>query len=228
MAEGKEMPFLDPNPFHDEEQSSQRKSGDFSETKSEYEDIDPVKTNSEVQTYVFSFTSTHRHIQVISEKENNPTYYAEFSLFTPGKPDVTLRAGGDDKGDVVGLTKLRMSREFKIGIGDPNINGGNDMLWEDVEFQGNRFKDPQYVWTMSPYGGLQNRRSFRWKKTSYLNWKLVDEESGEVRATFQSNGLKSWSKMGRMKVSGDLGRELETAVMLTMLGMFEKARRRRS
>jgi hypothetical protein len=54
----------------------------------------------------------------------------------------------------------------------------------------------------------------------------VDEEAGKTKATFQSNGLKSWSKMGKMKLSGDLERELEIAAMLTMLGVFQKARRR--
>jgi hypothetical protein len=195
MAEERETPFLDPNPFFDEEGSSHRKSGDF-DPKSEYEDIDPVKTTSEVQTFLFSFSSNRRHIRVISEKDNAPRYYAEFSRYTPGKPDVTLHAGGEDTGDVLGLCKLPLSRGFVIGLGDPSINNGDKMLWEDVDFQGNRLTDPQYVMTMAPDSGL-DRRSFRWKRESYLNWKLVDEEAGEARATFQSNGLKSWSKMGR-------------------------------
>lgn len=226
MAEEKETPFLDPNPFHDDEESSPRKSGDF-DTKSEYEDIDAVKTTSEVQNLLFSFSSNRRHIRIISEKYNAPKYYVEFSRYTPGKPDVTLHAGGEDTGNVLGVCKLpELTKGFAIGLGDPGVNNGDKMLWEDVDFKGTWLTDPQYGWIMAPDSG-SDRRSFRWKRESYLNWKLVDEGVGETRATFQSNGLKSWSKMGKMKISGDLGRELEIGAVLVMSGIFQKARKRR-
>jgi hypothetical protein len=147
-------------------------------------------------------------------------------MITPGKPDVTLHRGSGKEGPVVGVVKLRLSTDFKVGLGDFNVDGGSNVVWEDVKCE-RKWKKSEYNWTTSSPSS-RDRRTFRWQRVGWRNWKLVDEDTADVVATYQRNGLKSWKKRGILTINGDIEEQFEIMALLVMLGIIEKARRRNS
>ncbi|KAK2744098.1 hypothetical protein FQN55_006966 [Onygenales sp. PD_40] len=87
------------------------------------------------------------------------------------------------------------------------------------------------------------RRAFQWKRThsvgvddskpsklSLSNYKLVDEETGEIVAVFANNGFKSFMKKGKLEIFNcaleGRGKGFEIMVVMGGLALMERERRR--
>lgn len=88
-----------------------------------------------------------------------------------------------------------------ISSGRPPNERAVDVVLESADQRGGR----RYTWkrTHSPESGLENAWLFR--VMSAANWKLVDEATQEIVAVFESNGLKSFRKVGRLRLRRDVG-----------------------
>lgn len=153
--------------------------------------------------------------------------YVDNSLWTPGKPDLTFHAGPDDRARVVAACKfIHFSRDFRVGLGDPQDPNG--MTWEELSCQ-NLLRASKYRLEVTiTSGGGASRRPFLWKRTALSHdHELIDEQTGETVAQFD-NSTFSISKTGKLYIHKDYGRDFELMVLATAIGMIEKQRRRQS
>ncbi|PGG99516.1 hypothetical protein GX51_06256 [Blastomyces parvus] len=192
-----------------------------------------------------------------SPEKRHPVYHVQNSYFTPGTPDMTLHAGPDQSGPILGRCKFVLfSTCTKIGLGTSE----EDMIWEDltrVSKDHSRYRYEIDFGTDIGDGNIAGptalsaarphvrRRAFLWKRThsvgvedskpskfSPSNYKLVDEETGEVVAAFANNGIKSWKKKGKLEILnkdelfGDAGKRFELMVLMGALAVMERERRR--
>jgi hypothetical protein len=181
---------------------------------------------------------------VVHDVDETPIYYVDTSFWTPGKPDVTICKGGENTGTPVGVVNyIAFSSDMKVGVGYPTVNHGIDMVWEDVA-KTSKIKHNTYQWSMvvdDPAGGLSGeRRTFVWRRTHHygleneaksakwatVNFKLEDVQTGDIVANFANNGMKQWNKLGKFVIQQRYGPEWEFMVLLTGLGIIQKARRR--
>jgi len=102
-----------------------------------------------------------------------------------------------------------------------------------------KIKHSTYRWSMT-LPGAHGRRAFTWKRTHHFglehegwsakwastNFKLVDDQTGEIAANFAHEGMRHLHKMGKFVIRAEYGREWELMVLLTALAIIEKARRR--
>ncbi len=245
--------FLEPEKgFLDEKHPSspqppptpRRGSDESSIARSEYEDVPTLTEKTGASTKVLEVYHTGSHINYrITSPDNSPLYYVNNSQFTPNTPDVTLHAGSEKTGPILGVCKWghMYSKTVKVGLGDPNNMGGNNMIWVNLDrTTSTSFKQSEFKFTMTP-ANSHERKTFVWKRSSkkevgddeaykwsFQNFRLLDESTGEKVAIFANNGLKSWKKKGKFRLwSGVYGDDWEKMVLLTGLSIIEKARRRR-
>ncbi|OAT13720.1 hypothetical protein BDBG_08868 [Blastomyces gilchristii SLH14081] len=151
-----------------------------------------------------------------SPEKRRPVYHVQNSYFTPGTPDMTLHAGPDQSGPILGCCKFVLfSTCTKIGLGISE----EDTIWEDLAWVSKDHSRYRYEidldmnigdgdiagpTSLSAARSGAHRRAFLWKPThsvgveesmpskfSPSNYKLVDEETGEVVAAFANNRFKS-------------------------------------
>jgi hypothetical protein len=189
--------------------------------------------------------SSEREIDVYRDGQNgnlrlllsgdvSSLYFVRSSLFRPGIPDVTIFAGSDKNGAVIGVCNYAaFSTSVKVGRGDPA--NPNNMEWEEVS----KTSHDHSVYKFSIWSREEQRKLYSWKRTHDPNikgtksskldrrsWKLEDDATGQVVAVFASTGIKSWKKAGKFRLLATEGKEWEEWVVLTCLGLYEKARRR--
>jgi hypothetical protein len=163
-----------------------------------------------------------------TDPEQAATYFVDIPIF---KPQVTLIKKSTS--EIIGICRLRRgSRTFVIGLGDPD---SANTTWEAMKRHG-AFSTRHWKFSI-PVGQEANRRNFSWKRThnkamgasaSMNHRKLVDEESGQVVALYLVNGFKSWKKQGKLLVFKDYGDKWETMMLVSLLGLLEQRRRRKS
>ena len=172
--------------------------------------------------------------QLVLTEGSPAAYFVRASIFRPGVPDVTLFAGSDKNGAVVGVCNYAaFSRSVIVGRGDPAKP--NDVEWETVSKTSRDHSS--YQFSVGSRSG--ERKSYVWKRThdpdikgtqsSKLNrrsWKLVEDATGEVVAVLAAEGKSSWKKEGSFRFLVSEGREWEEWMLLTCFGVFEKSRRR--
>ncbi|PGH16983.1 hypothetical protein AJ79_01367 [Helicocarpus griseus UAMH5409] len=187
-----------------------------------------------------------------SPAKQTPLYYVQNSYFTPNTPDMTLHAGTNQSGPLLAQCKFVLfSTGTKIGLG----NGVDDMIWEDLTRESKDHSRYRYEIDLDmdedESGNVtvskkrsRPRRAFLWKRThsvgvddsmpsklSTSNFKLVEEETGEVVAVFANNGAKSWRKKGKLEILHKeglvgKGRRFELMVLMGALAVVERERRR--
>ncbi|GAB1196158.1 hypothetical protein APSETT444_005425 [Aspergillus pseudonomiae] len=196
-----------------------------------------LNTSSNSRLFHVYHTIWHNDYTVTSD-DKAPLFFVDNSSFTPKKPDLTFHAGADKKAPIVGVSKfLHFSRHIKVGLGDPQSI--NHVEWEDLVSQNIRCN--KYRWQMTVRGASgAERRSFMWKRThsvavqgssatkwSSRNFKLVDEQTGQIVAIFTSTAFKSVKKSGKLQIdSANYGEEFDLMVLITGLSLYEKQRRR--
>jgi hypothetical protein len=220
-----------------------RGSDESSTARSEYADVPALSEKAGTWTKVFEVFHTRSHLNLrIFSLDMEPLYYVTNSAFTPGTPDITMSAGSEKGGKIIGVCHWShmYSKVVKVGLGDPNVMGGKDVIWEELvctvgnviqtEFKfsmimPNSLERNTFVWNRSSKKELDDEDAEKW---SYQNFRLIDESTGEVVAVFADNGFKSWKKKGKFKMwSGVYGEDWEKMVMLSCLSLIEKSRRRR-
>lgn len=179
-----------------------------------------------------------QHDYTVTAADKTPLYFGDNSTWTPKKPDLTIHEGTDNKAPVVAAVKfLKFSRHCKVGLGDPDDM--NNAMWEDLIGEG--YSHGKYNWQMLlDKDGAPNRYSFVWKRTSSVgvgnthpsklttdNFKLVDEQTGQVLAVYTTSNHKSVDKAGKIEVYPDYGRDFEIMTLATILTIVERHRRRK-
>jgi hypothetical protein len=240
---------LSPIPFNDDKRSEsrspdppalERRSSEYSTTRSTYSGVKPVAEKADVPFKELGVYHTVSHLCLrVLDVNDVPLYYVDNSFWTSKKPDVTLHAGSDKTGPILGVSKYTaFSSDVKVGVGDPNVDNGSNMIWEDV-IKKSKIKHNRYDWSMT-LPGTYERCTFIWKRTHHFglenehrtakwaltNFKLIDGQTGEIVANFANNGIKQWKKMGKVVIRAEYGAQWELMVLLTALAIVEKARRR--
>lgn len=178
-----------------------------------------------------------KHDYTVTAADKSPLYFADNSTWTPKKPDLTFHEGTDDKAPIVASSNfLKFSRHCKVGLGDPN--DVSNATWEDLLGEG--YSHGKYSWQMLlDKDCVPNRYSFIWKRTSNVgvndtrpsklstdNFKLVDEQTGQVLAAYSTSNHKSVDKAGKLEIYPDYGRDFELMTIATILSIVERHRRR--
>jgi hypothetical protein len=166
--------------------------------------------------------------------EGPAAYFVRNSIFSPGIPDVTIFAGSDKNGPVVGVCRYAaFSRTVIVGRGDPARP--NEVEWEAVS----KASRDHSAYKFSIGALTEQQKSYVWKRTHDPNikgtnsskldrrsWKLLDDATGQVLVVFASEGATSWKKAGSLRFYASEGKEWEEWILLTFFGVFEKSRRR--
>lgn len=151
-----------------------------------------------------------------------------------------MHTGGTRDGPIAGVSNLvKFSSDSKLGLGDPA--DPLNMVWEDLTKESTMDHSAyrlDFTFCSNDAAGSQ-RRSFWWKRThsvgvedsmpsklGYMNFKLVDEETGEILAVFANNGAKSFKKQGKFQIRKDYGRDFDAMVVLSGMTLLERAYRR--
>lgn len=177
-----------------------------------------------------------RRFYTVHSANDEQLFHVDISAFTPNKPDLTLHSGPTAESSVLAVCHfVKFSGDFKVGLGDPSHPDA--VSWEDVTKLG--LSASKYRWETSIPGATSGGkpRGLLWKRTravgvddtkipalSIRNHKLVDEETGELLAVFTSD--YSLSKCGKMQLNVDYGEDFDRMVLITMLGLYDKARQR--
>ncbi|PWY78124.1 hypothetical protein BO94DRAFT_187187 [Aspergillus sclerotioniger CBS 115572] len=182
--------------------------------------------------------TTFRHHYNVATSAGAQLYRVENSPLRPNKPDLTVHAGSDNTGPIVAVCKfLHLSRHLKVGLGDPSTV--NLISYEDLLAQDHRHAKYRWQMTMQSAQGYE-WQSFLWTRThsvgvqddsltsmlSNRNFKLVEEQTGRVIAVFTSP-VWSFNETGQLQMYVNYGREFDLMALTTVLGLYEKARRRR-
>jgi hypothetical protein len=222
----------------------ERRSSKSSAAPSANSDIELSSTTSSFKQLGVYHANWHSDL-IVHDVDDTPIYYVDTSFWTPGKPDVTIRQGGGNIGTPVGVVNyIAFSSDMKVGVGDPTVNHGMEMVWEDLA-KTSKIKHNTYQWSMVVDEGLAGessgeRRTFVWRRTHHygleneaksakwatVNFKLEDVRTGDIVANFATTGMKQWNKMGKFVIQQRYGPEWEFMVLLTGLGIIQKARRR--
>ncbi|EEP77289.1 predicted protein [Uncinocarpus reesii 1704] len=171
--------------------------------------------------------------------DKTPLYYVRKLLFTFGKPDLTFHIGKDRNGTVAAVSNfVTFSSKSKLGLGDPAAV--TDMLWEDLTRESRDHSRYRFEMNISSHHGPE-RRGFLWKRThsvgvdgskptkfSSMNFKFLDEQTGEILGAYTNNGIKSFKKQGKFQLNKTYGKDFETMFLLSGLTILERAIRRES
>lgn len=175
-------------------------------------------------------------LQLLCTNDSTMHYYVRNSLLKPGSPPVTLFAGDDKaQGSVIGVCHFpAFSHSIAVGWGNPKVKP-NDVHWESVS---KISRDHSvYEFSIEDTGG--ERQSYRWKRThdqtlkdsnstkwNMRSWKLEECSTGEVVAVYAANKIKYGKDAGTIKLVAGEREVWEQWILLTYLGISEKARRR--
>jgi hypothetical protein len=129
-----------------------------------------------------------------THKGKTPLFVIDTSVFTRGKPDITLHRGPDDSisSPAVACCYIpTVTRTFRVGLGDA-VQAQELMHWE--EMRRTSLSMSKFAWSMDLPDG--RRPALMWKRTSHhavdrkkanalsgRNWKLVKISDGPDYAT---------------------------------------------
>ncbi|CAH0019879.1 unnamed protein product [Clonostachys rhizophaga] len=128
-----------------------------------------------------------RHYDIQDSERNIKAYTAEISVFSVGKPDLTLIQGSSrNSGSMVAAAHFKkIGRTIRIGLGNTDDAPGQ-VRWEEMKAES--AMKICHVWALTLTDG--SRRTFAWKKTSNYradgarggifstSYKLVDMTGG--------------------------------------------------
>jgi hypothetical protein len=170
-----------------------------------------------------------QNLRILAPDAETGLFYVANSTFTLNGPHVTLYAGPDKLGPVLGVAYLGLTATNTVGIGDPKSNI-NSMVWERLSRTSK--------WTHSTYQfefifGEEGRKSFIWQRVrsnpfdDQGNMELFEDgKPGVILAKYESVGVFKWKNRGRMFIIDGYGDAWELMVLLTGLALVELSRRR--
>jgi hypothetical protein len=166
----------------------------------------------------------------ISSKEPSPSnFYIETSLLFPSsKKDITIHAGKDAKGKILGDVDLKnFSGHYTIELGDPKVDREAVILEELDRVKGWSSKH-EFSFTF----GQRERQTFVWRHRGQnlsenredLELVVEDEEreeEDEVLAQYERNGGEhGWKSKGHLLLKQGGGEQWELMVILTVLALI--------
>jgi hypothetical protein len=169
------------------------------------------------------------NLRIVAPDGERGLFFVNNTTFTLNKPHVTLHAGPDKLGPVLGVVYLGLTAANTVGIGDPD-NNANSMVWESLSRTSK--------WTHSTYQfefifGEEGRKSFIWQRVQSNpfddqgNLELYEDGNpGVLLAKYESVGVFKWKNRGKMYIVDGYGDGWELMVLLTCLGLIELSRRR--
>ena len=186
-----------------------------------------------------------RKDMIIKDDGGNTIYFADIARYTRA-PDVTLHRGESKDHPIAAIARFRFSRHLRIGLGDPVDEPA--MVLEEMKNM-KRFGHSLYrveVTNDEPVGGevgivgdcSRKRRAILFQRTrskedgvtsklSCMNYRLVDEVTGEVLAVCLGTGFKTWKHRATLHIKSHfLAGDAEVLVVLGLCGLIEKKWRR--
>ena len=175
-------------------------------------------------------------LQLLCTNDSTMRYFVRNSIFKPRIPPVTLFAGDNKaQGSVIGVCHFpAFAHSIAVGRGDP-VSNPNDVQWETVS----KASRDHSVYEFSTVDNGGERQSYRWKRThdptlkdsnstkwNMRSWKLEESSTRQVVAVYAANKIKYEQDAGTIKLVAGKGEIWEQWVLLTYLGISEKARRR--
>jgi hypothetical protein len=186
-----------------------------------------------------------RKDMIIKDDGGNTIYFADVARYTR-VPDVTLHRGESKDHPIAAIARFRFSRHLRIGLGDPADEPAT--VWEEMKNM-KRFGHSLYRAEVSgdePIGGEvgiigdcnRKRRAILFQRTrskedgvtsklSCMNYRLVDEATGEVLAVCLGTGFKTWKHRATLHIKSHfVAGDAEALVVLGLCGLIEKKWRR--
>lgn len=173
---------------------------------------------------VFSFNHAEFPWRDIAILENEtPIYFADISVFTPDKPDITLRSRTEN-GPIVGQAHFRWSLSIKAGVG-PN---DTSMTWTNMKRGGVLRRHYSFEYRGRAYSLRRTHSTDNGvaphQRAMFSHMKVVDETSNQVIAAFISI-LSVKRKRGTIKFAKGVGPELEALCIMGFAAWREKVAR---
>ena len=209
--------------------------------------LENAKSNSVCEPDDLSLLASSSSLQISVRREGTSDlqllctndsmhYYVRNSILKPRIPPVTLFAGDTKaQGIVIGVCHFpAFSHSIAVGRGDP-VSNPNDVQWETVS----KASRDHSVYEFSTVDSGGERQFYRWKRThdqtlkdsnstrwNMRSWKLEECSTRQVVAVYAANGIKYGKDAGTIKLVAGKGEKWEQWILLTYLGVSEKARRR--
>ena len=210
--------------------------------------LENVTSNSVCEPNELSLLASSSSLQISVRRDgtndlqllymNDPTshYYVRNSIFRPGLPPVTLFAGDlKAQGSVIGACHFpAFSHSIAVGRGNPKSTP-NGVEWETMS----KVSRDHSVYEFSIVVDGGERQSYQWKRThnpavkdsnstkwNMRSWKLEECSTRQVMAVYAANKIRYAKEAGTVKLVAGNKEEWQQWVLLTYLGLSEKARRR--
>ncbi|KAK7214713.1 hypothetical protein V2G26_002716 [Clonostachys chloroleuca] len=178
-----------------------------------------------------------RHYDIQDSERNIKAYTAEISVFSVGKPDLTLIQGSSrNSSSMVAAAHLKkIGRTIRIALGNTDHAPGQ-VRWEEMK-AGSAMKIC-HVWALTLTDG--SRRTFAWKKTSNYRadrarggifstrYKLVDMMGGGGNVVAVCTTSGTFTEHAKLQINQDLGPDFRVLVIMTFISLFEVLRRARA
>lgn len=188
------------------------------------------------RTLSFHNLNWKRKDLIIKDEGGKTIYYADVSRLTSA-PDIVLHTGETKHHPIAAIARFRYSRHLQLGLGDP----ANELaiVWEEMK-NTKRLAHSRYRLeiTNTEPDGSGERRAIVFQRTHakedgvlnrmcWMNFKIVDETTGELLAMHLATGWKTWTKRATLHIkSGSLAGNTEIWVVLGLCGLIEKNWRR--
>ena len=190
-------------------------------------DIDgtSLPADTVLRTYGIFNTASHINFEIHAGGSKDPVvYHCNNSMFTPGTPDVQLRAGNESTGPVVAFGKFHnLSSRVTLGLGDPK----EYPVFEDMVKE-SKVAHSEYTFQTSVTRD-ERRQTLIWRRTIgkdlYANYVCLNGATGKLMAYYVSTGNKSFKKVGKLCVTSQEGDSFEQLLLVSFLSIREKASR---
>ncbi|KAL3462763.1 hypothetical protein BJX64DRAFT_136508 [Aspergillus heterothallicus] len=188
-------------------------------------------------SHVYTIFQSLKPDYTIIDDYGLPVYHVKTRGLRLTAPHLTMHIGKDASGPVAAFVKfMATARTAKIARGDPEY--AQNAIWEDLK-RLDRWSGVRYRWEMAvvDYNGVAQRKTFVWKRTRSFNadglprghkthfrhnYKLVDDDSGELLAVFSADlGLGTVKRLGKIRFVDDrYGSVFRMMVLLSSLVMI--------
>lgn len=190
------------------------------DTETSAEDLD--KLSGKTLTFIHA-DFPWRDISII--QDDTPLYYADISVFTPGKPDITLHSRSEH-GPIVGQAHFRRSLSIKAGVGPDDTS----MCWTNMKRGGVLHRNYAFefrgkIYALRRTHSASNGVATPHQKAMFSHMKIVEQSTGEVAAVYVSK-MPVRRKRGTIKLAKDVSSELEILCVLGFASWREKIARR--
>ncbi|KAJ3491222.1 hypothetical protein NLG97_g5631 [Lecanicillium saksenae] len=191
-----------------------------------------LPTEGVLKTYTLYYTGRRMRFRIHTGGSKGSCVYHVSSTFTPGTPDVQLRAGDSDDGPVVAFGKFHsFSGNITIGTcDDPGTKPGSGVIHEQVMRESGPVRSKYMFETdaSAGWGGLHKRR-FAWGRMAgrrnLAEYACLDAATGQRVAYVVGAGRRSPNKVGRLCVTAQTSKRFDELLLVSWFAIHEKENR---